>query len=497
MQARGPRFEGLAAAGGMTPEELEAMPVTHGVAAGGGGGGLNISSSNGPEGLGGADMSYSGKPYAERNMIGRFFHNKDGSINQNALMSVLGGLSAMTKANTSSPITALLQGVGGGMETYKELLTKAPEAVKANIANANELQTAYLRAQQLNGYKGTIEQFAKEMGWQGSPFGSEAPGGAGQIGTQPGQEAMFGAPFDFAGNGMRTKITLDGNEVYAGQSLAWLQAYKNWLSSQSLTGLVKPELLAAVDNAMNAAIANNGQVTGVDSNGNAVTFTDPAVRSSIFGSGQLQNAAERTQQILGDISTYSGRTQLESQKLDELKDAVIGMGPEGTGPISEALMPFRQVAFELGLANPNDDTVSNQEILRKGLAADALNQLQAMGGDPATASILRQATQGNLSGAMTQEAISHVLAVRAGINEYNKAFYSAMEDLKRARPDTDLYQAELDWKSKPENQLTAFVDKQIPIYREAITNPTIPPVPPGADPELWASDPVYRQDWSQ
>jgi hypothetical protein len=137
MQARGPRFEGLAAAGGMTPEELEAMPVTHGVTSGGGGG-LNISSSNGPEGLGGADMMNTGKPYAERNMIGKFFHDPlTGKLNPIAVKSVLGGLAAMARSNTISPISALLQGVGGGLEAYNAAQTQAAGLAQTNAETAN------------------------------------------------------------------------------------------------------------------------------------------------------------------------------------------------------------------------------------------------------------------------------------------------------------------------------------------------------------------------
>lgn len=440
-------------------------------------GGLNTSMST----MG--DPQYEGgvKPYEDRNIIGKFFHNRDGSLNSNAIMSLLGGLAKGAEAQTISPLGGILSGLGGGMETYKQLLKQTPEVTKANIENTDALQTAYLRAQQLSGYTGTIDEFAKSQGWANNPFG-------GTTGPAPTQDGMFGAPFDFAGNGMRTKIMLDGREVYAGQSLAWLQSYKNWLNSQSLTRLVDPNLVSSIDTAIEAAKAGNGQIS--DTSGNV--FTDPAVRSGTFGAGQLISSAERTQQILADISTGASRTQAEDQKLGELSHAVVGMGD--TGPISSVLMPFKQLAYELNLADRNDTSISSQEILRKGLAGDALTQLQAMGGDVATQSFLQQQANATFSDAMTKPAIAEILAVRSGINEYNKAFYAYAKELKRTDPNADLYQAELDFKAQ--NPLSKYVEQQRPIYKEAILNPPVPPVPAGADPELWASDPQYREDWN-
>ena len=428
------------------------------------------------------------KPYEDRNFIGKFFHDPStGKLNPNAVMALLGGLAKGAEAQTISPLGGILSGLGGGMETYKELLKQTPEVTAANIENTNALQTAYLRAQQLNGYTGTIDEFAKSQGWQNSPFAG------GNTGPAPTQGEMFGAPFDFAGQGMRTKIMLDGHEVYAGQSLAWLQSYKNWLNSQSLTGLVDPTLVSSVDRAIEAAKAGSGQIS--DTSGKV--FTDPAVLAGTFGAGQLITAAERTQQILSELSSATTKTQMEDAKLSELSNAVVGMGD--TGLIAKALLPYRQIAYELGLADPNDTTVSNQEILRKGLAGDALNQLQAMGGDVATQSYLQQQANATFSDALTKPAIAEILAVRAGINEYNKAFYAYAKEIRRTKPNADLYQAEMDFKAS--NPLSKFIEEQRPVYKEAILNPPVPPMPPVPEgmtreefEKLW-QDPILRKQF--
>jgi hypothetical protein len=102
---------------------------------------------------------------------------------------------------------------------------------------------------------------------------------------------------------------------------------------------------------------------------------------------------------------------------------------------------------------------------------------------------------------MTKPAIAEILAVRAGINEYNKAFYAYAKELKRTDPNADLYQAELDFKAA--NPLSKYVEEQRPIYKEAILNPPAPPMPPvpdGQDPvefrRLWETDPKFREDYA-
>jgi hypothetical protein len=92
-------------------------------------------------GLGSADMAQqrdglfnNNKSYGQRNMIGKFFHNPDGSLNQNAIMSLLSGIGSMAQAQTISPIGAILAGVAGGSDTYKGLLKQ-----QADIAQTQAL----------------------------------------------------------------------------------------------------------------------------------------------------------------------------------------------------------------------------------------------------------------------------------------------------------------------------------------------------------------------
>jgi hypothetical protein len=78
------------------------------------------------------------KPYEERNAIGKFFHNPNGTMNQTALLSFLSGLGRAVEAPTISPIGAILSGVGAGANTYKELLKQNADIGLTKAQTANE-----------------------------------------------------------------------------------------------------------------------------------------------------------------------------------------------------------------------------------------------------------------------------------------------------------------------------------------------------------------------
>ena len=94
----------------------------------------NISTMSAP------DQQYSGgvKPYEERNFIGKFFHNRDGSMNQNALLSVLMGVGKAAEAQTISPLGGILSGIGGGAEAYKGLQKQAADIGFTKAQTATE-----------------------------------------------------------------------------------------------------------------------------------------------------------------------------------------------------------------------------------------------------------------------------------------------------------------------------------------------------------------------
>jgi hypothetical protein len=102
------------------------------------------------DGLAGANMTRqrdglfaSDKPYEDRNAIGKFFYNPDGSTNQNALLSVLMGIGKGAEAQTISPLGGILSGIGSGAEAYKGLVKQAADVEATNLANVQNAMKNY------------------------------------------------------------------------------------------------------------------------------------------------------------------------------------------------------------------------------------------------------------------------------------------------------------------------------------------------------------------
>ena len=138
----------------LNPEQRSAMLTAMEKVEGGGGPSTYsttpLDSSGAPVPLqsynGGLDPSQ--KPYEERNAIGKFFKNPDGSTNQNAMLSLLSGLGAMASSRSISPFTAILQGLGAGAGTYKDLLKQQADIGLTNQqAGLAQSQSGFTQAQ--------------------------------------------------------------------------------------------------------------------------------------------------------------------------------------------------------------------------------------------------------------------------------------------------------------------------------------------------------------
>jgi hypothetical protein len=134
----------------MTPELQDKMAKwlydnygeSHWAASEGATGGLGGGASYG---LAGADMTRqrdglfaNDKPYEDRNAIGKFFYDRDGSLNQNALLSVLMGIGKGAEAQTISPLGGILSGIGAGAEAYKGLQKQAADIGFTKAQTATE-----------------------------------------------------------------------------------------------------------------------------------------------------------------------------------------------------------------------------------------------------------------------------------------------------------------------------------------------------------------------
>jgi hypothetical protein len=97
------------------------------------------------DGLRGADMTQQrgglfnpDKPYDQRNMVGKFFHNQDGSLNTNSVLSLLMGIGKGAEAQTISPLGGILSGIGAGAEAYKGLQKQAADIGFTKAQTATE-----------------------------------------------------------------------------------------------------------------------------------------------------------------------------------------------------------------------------------------------------------------------------------------------------------------------------------------------------------------------
>lgn len=104
------------------------------------------------------------KPYEDRNAVGKFFNNPEGGLNRNALLSLLSGLGTMASSRSRSPFTAILQGLGGGAETYKDLLKQSADVAATNIGNMRNIQMDTTTYNELNGTNLTPQQYSSMVG---------------------------------------------------------------------------------------------------------------------------------------------------------------------------------------------------------------------------------------------------------------------------------------------------------------------------------------------
>jgi hypothetical protein len=177
-QHRGSRLEELAKFAGVPLQALIDAPVStpegryysHGADFKGGLGG---SGDNVGDGLARADMTQqrdgiftNDKPYDQRNFLGKFFRNKDGSMNQNALLSVLMGIGKGAEAQTISPLGGILSGIGSGAQAYKGLVKQQADVASTNIQSMDNLYKMYNNFTFTNPeYAGmTLKQFADSNG---------------------------------------------------------------------------------------------------------------------------------------------------------------------------------------------------------------------------------------------------------------------------------------------------------------------------------------------
>ena len=146
-----------AASRGATYDDPLTTMSSSGVAGGAGSG------SAGEEYKGGLRLTPD-KPYDERTVVGKMFYNPDGTVNKDALLSILSGIGTMASSPSRYLGSAILQGIGGAANTYAGLEQRRGEIAAKNLENMRQVAMDTMQWNELNGTNYTPAQYAKMNG---------------------------------------------------------------------------------------------------------------------------------------------------------------------------------------------------------------------------------------------------------------------------------------------------------------------------------------------
>lgn len=433
-----------------------------GVVASGGRGGQSDGSNENAGIAGGLRLTHD-KPYSERTAVGKMFYNPDGTVNKDAILSILSGLGSMASSNSRYLLPALLQGIGGAASTYAGLEKQRGEVTTKNIENADMFQKAYLRAVEY-GYAGTPEDYAQSIKYTGP-----IPLTGGLIGVQGGNGSameFMGAPLDPFGRGMNKMISVAGpdgqpTQVMAGQTLGYLKALEIKLSRDVEMGIASPGMLEQVRSAI---AGHTGQITTASGE----TIADPTSRDVRFGAASQASDADTSIQLTKELPAISQGAYEARRNTNELADALSQMPT--TGNLSPWISTFGNVATQLGVVDSSDAATGYEKAI-KVISSDIESSMSQLGGSVDT-SVLANAVMNARPGPnMTSGAIEELLAIRAGIADYQIA---RSEALNMARKDPKANLAQVDREFAYEHPIEEYVDVRRPQYEGTIGTDEIP-----------------------
>ncbi len=402
------------------------------------------------------------KPYEDRNAIGKFFHNPaTNKLDRNAVLSVLAGLGTMASSRTISPIAALLQGVGGGAAAYQNLQSAEPSRVAETMENSRNARAMYQQQVAL----GETRPFEQ---WAAAQFGGGAAsmiGGPGATPAVPGAQtapvpSYQGIPLDMFGRGMTQMISLPGGiQVQAGQSYGYLKALENELQSKVSLGIVSPATLAGVQQKIADIERANGQI--VDVNGRSVI--DPTYSQMQFAGNQTTSDLTRSNAILTSLPEKLTGVSDQDRRIEEM--ARVAAGLPTSGPATPFLAPIAGLATQFGLSEANSMT-TNYNMMAKLVADEARQSLNEIGGDTNTNTYINNIVSSTVNPTMDKGSMAEILAIKAGINEYQREMYTELNKSATENPTANLAQLEREYRSS--HPIGPFIEAQRPKFMEAL-----------------------------
>ena len=486
-QWRGSRMEDLAKFAGVPIDAITGAPVSTPE------GRYYSTGAKTDGGLGGADMATGQpapvggvKPYEDRNALGKFFHNPDGSINPIAFKSILGGLGAMARTNTISPISALLQGIAGGEDVYNKLQNEEPKRVADILANNATARLQY-QTQVALGETRPFDQWAKAQfgnGAQsmvGGPNGNVAP-----VSQITGGKSVMGVPLDPTGSGFAMPIQLpDGSgTILASQSYAYNSQLADSVARDAALGILFAQNTLKIAQANIAAIeANKGKVQTTDGR----VVDDPTYTNRMFGANSVAADLDTSTKLQQALQTMTQNAQNYRRRTDQLATALATM--PSTGPLTGWFSTVGGIANEFGIPI-GSDAATGYQTAYKTLADEALTSMADLAGTVDTSTLAKQIQGSNPTPEMTPRAIEHVLAIRAAVSDYQVAMADYLNKAMADPQNAGKNLAQLQREFAASNDIANFVAQEDQKYAGAIE----PIMPNGFNQTVWNDPTVTKEE---
>lgn len=379
----------------------------------------------GGAGSGSAGEEYKGglrptpdKPYDERTVVGKMFYNPDGTVNKDALLSILSGIGTMASSPSRYLGSAILQGIGGAANTYAGLEERRSDITKKRIDNANEFEKAFLRQREYNP-EITREDFARSIGYT-DPISLTD----GLIGVRPAGDALSeykGVKFSIFGNDLSRMVPAgDGITIPAGMDYGYLKNKETWLKSKVALGITEAvDALTAVQDQIQKIEDNYGQVVAPD----GTSISSPGYAETKFPGTQTGQDLITTPLILKELPAETQANNDFNLRTDIMYDA-LKMLPV-TGTVAPVFAELGSIAQGLGITE-SSDTATARDILAKETAKDALESMKSIPNSTDYSGVLSAAA--NLSITITPEAAEKIIAMRKAVFDYNEAKLEAYKN---------------------------------------------------------------------
>jgi hypothetical protein len=290
-------------------------------------------------------------------------------------------------------------------------------------------------------------------------------GGPGATPAAPGAQtapapSYQGIPLDMFGRGMTQMISLPGGiQVQAGQSYGYLKALENELQSKVSLGIVSPATLAGVQQKIADIERANGQI--VDVNGRSVI--DPTYSQMQFAGNQTTSDLTRSNAILTSLPEKLTGVSDQDRRIEEM--ARVASGLPTSGPATPFLAPIAGLATQFGLSEANSMT-TNYNMMAKLVADEARQSLNEIGGDTNTNTYINNIVSSTVNPTMDKGSMAEILAIKAGINEYQREMYTELNKSATENPTANLAQLEREYRSS--HPIGPFIEAQRPKFMEAL-----------------------------